>query len=183
MPRLSIPSYSTAFAVVPTEERSTKTNCRRGARGDRGEESDVRYIRIARAGRLGFCRGNPVELRKGGDFFSCARSTIRVLVHYSRTVAFSPFLPPRVPLVPTCRSSCSSSLCPSDRAVNFFRDGSSRKTPRNHDTFVREKSREKGLTADPRHLPLVTPTPLPTPNPRKLTRIKEKEEERRVIKF
>lgn len=83
MPGLSIPSYSTAFAVVPTEERSTKTNCRGGARGDRGEESDVRYIRIARAGRLGFCRGNPVELRKGGDFFSCARSTIRVLVHYS----------------------------------------------------------------------------------------------------
>lgn len=46
------------------EERSTKADGR-SRRGGSG----VRYIHTARVGRLGFCRGNPAELRKEGFLF------------------------------------------------------------------------------------------------------------------
>lgn len=64
MPESSIPPYSTTtFAVVLAEERSMKIDSRGGL------SSRESGVRTARAGRLGFCRGNPVELRTEGFLF------------------------------------------------------------------------------------------------------------------
>lgn len=82
--------------------------------------SGVRYIRTARGGRLGFCRGNPAELRKEGFLFmrqiddTCTHT---LLPHRHRIFSISPTALP-FPFRPVCVSTPRSL---SDGAlINFF---------------------------------------------------------------